>query len=87
MVNNNLQFQQGLRGQVTPPGQNQYSSPPAVQHTIPPPYPGQWPPQLPSVHSNATETNEVLTQVLDRHLTLFEDRENACEQCKREKEE
>ena len=53
----------------------------------PPPYPGQWPPQLPSVHSNATETSEVLTQVLDRHFKLFEDRENAHEQCKREKEE
>ena len=43
--------------------------------------------QLPSVHSNATETSEVLTQVLDRHFKLFEDRENAHEQCKREKEE
>ena len=53
----------------------------------PSPYPGQWPPQLPSVHSNATETSEVLTQVLDRHFKLFEDRENAHEQCKREKEE
>ena len=28
------------------------------------PYPGQWPQQLPSVHSNTTETSEVLTQVL-----------------------
>ena len=33
-----------------------------------PPYPGQWPPQPPSVHSNATKTSEVLTQVLDRQL-------------------
>ena len=59
----------------------QYPPPP------PPPYPGQWPQQLPSVHSNTTETSEVLTQVLDRHFKLYEDRENACEQCKREKEE
>ena len=29
----------------------------------------------------------MLTQVLDRHFKLFEDRENAHEQCKREKEE
>ena len=52
-----------------------------------PPYPGQWPQQLPSVHSNTTETSEVLTQVLDRHFKLYEDRENTHEQCKREKEE
>ena len=53
----------------------------------PPPYQGQWPPQPPSVHSNATETSEVLTQVLDRHFKLFEDRENAHKQCERKKEE
>ena len=53
----------------------------------PPPYPGQWPLQPPSVHSNATETSEALTQVLDRHFKLFEDRENARKQCEREKEE
>ena len=41
----------------------------------PPHYPGQWPQQLPSVHSNTTETSEVLTQVLDRHFKLYEDRE------------
>ena len=52
-----------------------------------PPYPGQWPQQLPSVHSNTTETSEVLTQVLDKHFKLYEDRENAREQCKREIEE
>ena len=53
----------------------------------PPPYPGQWPQQPPSVHSNTTETSEILTQVLDRHFKLYEDRENAHEQCEREKEE
>ena len=53
----------------------------------PPPYPGQWPQQPPSVHSNTTETSEVLTKVLDRHFKLYEDRENTHEQCKREKEE
>ena len=53
----------------------------------PPPYPGQRPQQPPSVHSNTTETSEVLTQVLERHFKLYEDRENACEQHKREKEE
>ena len=112
MVNNNLWFQQGPRGQVTPPAQNkvnqqvrpsqpvnpQYNQfniqqqspvfpPQQLSMQYPPPYPGQWPPQLPSVHSNATETSEVLTQVLDRHFKLYEDRENAHEQCKREKEE
>ena len=49
----------------------------------PPPYLGQWPQQPPSVHSNTTETSEVLTQVLARHFKLYEDRENAHEQCKR----
>ena len=112
MVDNNLQFQQGPQGQVTPPGQNrvnqqvrppqpgnsQYNqlnihqqSPvfPPLQFNAqyPPPYPGQWPLQPPSVHSNATETSEVLTQVLDRHFKLFEDRDNTHKQCEREKEE
>ena len=112
MVNNNLWFQQGPQGQVTPLGQNQVNqqvrppqpvNPQYSQFNIhqqspvfppqqfsaeyPSPYPGQWSLQLPSVHSNATETSEVLTQVSDRHFKLFEDRENACEQCKRGKEE
>ena len=112
MVTNNLRFQQGPRGQVTPPGQNQvnqqvrpsqpvdsqynqfnihYQSPvfPPQQFNAqyPSPYPGQWAPHPPSIHSNATEKSEVLTQVLDRHFKLFEDRENTCKQCKREKEE
>ena len=52
----------------------------------PPPYPGQWLQQPPSVHSNTTETSLVLTLVLDRHFKLYEDRENTHEQHKREKE-
>ena len=112
MVNNNLRFQQGPQGEVTPPGQNwvnqqvrpsqpvnpQYNQfnihhqspvfpPQQFSAQYPLPYPGQWPQQPPSVHSNATETSEVLTQVLDRHFKLFEDRENAHKQHKREKEE
>ena len=77
------QFNIHQQSQAFPPQQfsTQYPPPP------PPPYPGQWPPQPPSVHSNVTETSEVLTQVLDRHFKLFEDKENARKQCEREKEE
>ena len=53
----------------------------------PQPYPGQWPQQPPSVHSNTTEASEILTKVLDRHFKLYEDRENTCEQHEKEKEE
>ena len=36
----------------------------------PPAYLGQWPQHLPSVHSNITETSELIMQVLDRQFKL-----------------
>ena len=41
----------------------------------------------PSVHSNITETSELITQVLDRQFKLYQDREDVCEECKTWKEE
>ena len=88
------QVNQQVRPQPVNPQYNQFNiqqqsqvfAPQQFSAQYSPPYLGQWPQQPPSVHSNTTETSEVLTQVLDRHFKLYEDRENACEQCKREKE-
>ena len=48
---------------------------------------GQWQQHPPSVHSNITETSELITQVLDRHFKMYQDREDTHEECKRWKEE
>ena len=94
--------QQQVSQQVRPsvsqqfnPQFNQYTAPhasplfaqPQFNQQYPPPYPGQWPQHLPSVHSNITETRELITHVLDRQFKLYHDREDAREECKRWKEE
>ena len=55
----NLQF-----NQYTPPHASPLLSQPPFNPQYPPPYPGQWPQHPPSVHSNITETSELITQVL-----------------------
>ena len=62
-------------------------SQPPFNPQYPPPYPGQWPQHLPSVHSNITETSELITQVLDRQFKLYQDREDAHKEHKKQKEE
>ena len=73
----NLQF-----SQYTPPHASPMLSQPQFNPQYSPPYPGQWPQHLPSVHSNVTETSELITQVLDRQFKLYQDREDACKECK-----
>ena len=69
--------------QYTPPHASPLLSQPPFNPQYPPPYP-QHPP---SVHSNITETSKLITQVLDRQLKLYQDREDTCKECKRWKEE
>ena len=78
----NLQF-----NQYTPPHASPLLSQPPFNPQYPPPYPGQWPQHPPSVHSNFTETSELITQVLDKQFKLYQDREDAREECERQKEE
>ena len=49
----------------TPPHASPLPSQPPFNSQYPPPYPGQWPQHPPSVHSNMTETSELIMQVLD----------------------
>ena len=92
--------QQQVNQQVTPPQPfnpqfNQYTAPhasplfaqPQFNPQYPPPYPEQWSQHLPSVHSNITETSKLITQVLDMQFKMYQDREDAHEECKRWKEE
>ena len=94
--------QQQVNQQVRPsvsqqfnPQFNQYTAPhasplfaqPQFNQQYPPPYPEKWPQHPPSVHSNITETSEFITQVLDRQFKMYQDREDASEECKRWKEE
>ena len=51
--------------QYTPSHASPLLSQPQFNQQYPPPYPGQWPQHPPSVHSNITETSELITQVLD----------------------
>ena len=78
----NLQF-----NQYTPPHTSPLLSQPPFNPQYPPPYPGQWPQHPPSVHSNITETSELITQVLDRQFKLYQDREDTHEEHERWKEE
>ena len=78
----NLQF-----NQYTPPHASLLLSQPPFNPQYPPPYPGQWLQHPPSVHSNITETSKLIMQVLDRQFKLYQDREDAHEECKRWKEE
>ena len=73
--------------QYTPPHASPLFSQPQFNPQYPPPYPGQWPQHLPSVHSNITETSELITQVLDRQFKMYQDREDTRKECKRWKEE
>ena len=97
-----LPVQQQVNKQVRPPVSqqlnpqfNQYTpshaspllSQPPFNPQYPPPYPGQWPQHPPSVHSNMTETSELITQVLDRQFKLYQDREGTHEEHKRWREE
>ena len=74
----NLQF-----NQYTPPHASPLLSQPPFNSQYPPPYPGEWPQHPPSVHSNITETSELITQVLDRQFKLYQHREDAHKECKR----
>ena len=78
----NLQF-----NQYTPSHASPLLSQVPFNPQYPPTYPGQWPQHPPSVHSNMTETSELITQVLDRKFKLYQDRKDACEECKRWREE
>ena len=71
----------------TPPHASPLLSQPPFNPQYPPPYPGQWLQQPPSVHSNIKETSELIMQVLDRQLKLYQAREDACKECKRWREE
>ena len=62
-------------------------SQPPFNPQYPPPYPGQWPQHPPSVHSNITETSELITQVLDRQFKLYQDKEDTRIECERQEEE
>ena len=73
--------------QYTPPHASPLFAPSQFNPQYPPPYPGQLPQHPPSVHSNITETSELITQVLDRQFKLYQDREDACKEHKRWKEE
>ena len=73
----NLQF-----NQYTPLHASPLPSQPPFNPQSSPPYPGQWPQHPPSVHSNITETSELITQV-----KLYQEREDVCEECERWKEE
>ena len=50
--------------QYTPPHASPLFAPPQFKPQYPPPYPGQLLQHPPSVHSNITETSELITQVL-----------------------
>ena len=73
--------------QYTPPHASPLFAPPQFNPQYPPPYPGQLPQHPPPVHSNMTETSELITQVLDRQFKMYQDREDTYEECKRWKEE
>ena len=73
--------------QYTPPHARPLLSQPPFNLQYPPPYPGQWRQHPPSVHSNITETSELITQVLDRQFKLYQDREDAHEEHEKWKEE
>ena len=73
--------------QYTPPHASPLFALPQFNPQYPPPYPGQLLQYLPSVHSNITETSELITQVLDRQFKLYQDREDTREEHKRQKEE
>ena len=73
--------------QYTPPLASPLLSQPPFNPQYPAPYPGQWLQHPPSVHSNMTETSELITQVLDRQFKLYQDREDACKECERWREE
>ena len=62
-------------------------SQPLFNPQYPPPYPGQWSQHPPSVHSNVTETSELIKQALDRQFKRYQDKEDAHEEYKRQKEE
>ena len=92
--------QQQVNQQVRPPQPfnpqfNQYTPPHASPLFAPtqfnPQYPPSYPEQLlqhpPSVHSNITETSKLISQVLDRQLKLYQDREDTSEECERWREE
>ena len=78
----NLQF-----NQYTPPHASPLLSQPPFNPQYPPSYPGQWPQHPSSVHSNITETSELITQVLDRQFKLYQGREDANKKHERWREE
>ena len=88
-----------LNQQVRPPTlqYNQYQVPQASpllaqpQHNpnIPPPYPGQWQQQAPSIQSNHSDNNSGVSQILQEQLEYFKfmREKEAHEQCEIQKQE
>ena len=91
---------QDINQQVRPPmlQYNQYQVPQAcpllaqLQYNpnIPPPYPDQWPQQVPSIQSNHSYNNSNISQILQEKQEYFkfmQEKEEAREQCEIQKEE